>query len=515
MKGQIGAVADGTSSKLRLLKNAGANVGRGIATGLVALALPAFLVKSLSPESFSVWALVIQIASYLSLLESGLQVAVGRFVAQEAARGDHQRRDAFYHAGLFLLLALAVIGVAGAFGAAALLSTFFPQVPPGQLSDARLALVVVGGSAALSLPASAASGVFIGLERNGIPSAIIGLGRIAQCVVTAITAHQTKSLSQTAIVFSGMALAISAAQMAAVKFFGPGLRLRGSTLTRPIFRELVCYSANLSLWTVSMLLVNGLDLPIVARFEFNHVAAYALTTSLISVFVGLAGVILNVLVPRTSSLVTLNQTAEVRRLMFNATRIASAMVIVFGIPAFFGARVILGLWVGPLLAEQGTPLFRLLLVANSLRMPFMPFALVLMGSGYHPLARLAPITEGITNVLCSLVLASFLGALGVAMGTVIGAFVGSALATFYTMPKVQDVACKPSQFLLDGIGRVLLVALPIVTLLLTYDRLPAAIKVITSLFAMLCSAIIVCTVTLTEDEWNSLKSRISTPRTAS
>jgi hypothetical protein len=57
----------------RFAKNVVANLGRRSAAAVVALLLPPVLVRHMTPPSYAVWVLVLQVAAYASYLSFGLQ----------------------------------------------------------------------------------------------------------------------------------------------------------------------------------------------------------------------------------------------------------------------------------------------------------------------------------------------------------------------------------------------------------------------------------------------------------
>src|SRR5437899_7307515 len=80
----------------RLAKNAAANLARGGAAGIVALFLPAILVRHMSQLDYSVWVLVLQVAAFCGYLDFGLQTAVGRYVAFANEKRDAEQRDSIF-----------------------------------------------------------------------------------------------------------------------------------------------------------------------------------------------------------------------------------------------------------------------------------------------------------------------------------------------------------------------------------------------------------------------------------
>ncbi len=65
----------------RIAKNAAANLIRGGTAGVVAVFLPAILIRHMAQAEYSAWVLVLQVSAYCTYLDFGLQTAVGRYIA--------------------------------------------------------------------------------------------------------------------------------------------------------------------------------------------------------------------------------------------------------------------------------------------------------------------------------------------------------------------------------------------------------------------------------------------------
>ena len=78
----------------------------------------------------------------------------------------------------------------------------------------------------------------------------------------------------------------------------------------------------------------------------------------------------------------------------------------------------------------------------------------------------SPLAEGITNVIASVVGAYIFGAIGVAFGTLIGAFVSLGLHLFYNMPRTALIAIDRIRLIKEGLVRPALCAVPFLLILL-------------------------------------------------
>src|SRR5437016_5745402 len=154
----------------RLAKNAVANLGRGGATAVVALLLPPILVRHMPSASYAVWVLVLQTAAYVGYLNFGLQTAIGRYVAFVNEKNDVELRDSVFSTALVGLCAAGALSIICLAAVVFAVPSIFPSVPTPLVPEMRLALVLVGISLAIELPASACNGVFIGIERYEVPA---------------------------------------------------------------------------------------------------------------------------------------------------------------------------------------------------------------------------------------------------------------------------------------------------------------------------------------------------------
>ena len=286
----------------RFAKNAVANLGRGSAAAVVALLLPPVLIRHMTPASYAVWVLVLQTAAYVGYLNFGLQTAIGRYVAYANEKKDVEQRDAIFStalaglccAALFSLVCLAVATLAA--------PAIFPSVPAPLVPQMRLALLLVGFSMAVELPASACNGVFIGMERYEIPALTIGGARLFSALGVIAAALTGRSLVVMAAIIASTNLLCYLAQFLALRRIVPGLRFRLALLRRSTARELYGYCLGLTVMSFSMLLVTGLDLVLVGRFDFAAVAPYSVSAAMVALISGLLYAVINVVMPHAAAL---------------------------------------------------------------------------------------------------------------------------------------------------------------------------------------------------------------------
>jgi O-antigen/teichoic acid export membrane protein len=404
----------------------------------VALILPPVLVRHMTPASYAVWVLVLQTAAYVSYLNFGLQTAIGRYVAYANEKKDVEQRDSVFSTAFVGLCCAALISLTCLAAAILAASAIFPSVPSQLIPQMRLALLLVGFSMAVELPASACNGVFIGMELYEVPALTVGGARLVSALGVIVAALAGRSLVVMAAIIASANFLSYLAQYLVLRRVVPDVRFRASLVRRSTARELAGYCFGLTVMSFSMLLVNGLDLVLVGHFQFAVVTPYSVSASMITFISGLLYAIVNVIMPHAATLHARDQGEEMGRLVISFTRLSTLLLVLTGIPIFIYAGPIIHLWIGQRYVASGTPLLAILIVANIIRLIGAPYAVIMVAAGQQNYIKVSPLSEGISNFLASVLLGSLFGGVGVALGTLFGALVGIASHLWYSMPRTNS-----------------------------------------------------------------------------
>lgn len=446
----------------RLAKNAVANLGRGGATAVVALLLPPILVRHMAPASYVVWVLVLQTAAYVGYLNFGLQTAIGRYVAFANEKNDTEQRDSVFSTAFVGLCGAGVLSIVGVTATVIAVPLIFPSVPKPLVSEMRLALALVGLSLALELPASAFNGVFIGIERYEVPAIIVGTARLLSALGLILVSLANGSVVFMAAIVAGMNLLSHLAQYIALRRLVPDVRFQRKLVRRSTARELYGYCSGLTVVSFSMLLVTGLDLVLVGRFEFAAVTPYSVAASMIAFISGLLYAIVNVILPHAAVLHAREQAGKIGKLVISSTRLSVLLLVLTGIPIFMYAGPIIRIWIGQGYVASGAPLLSILVVANVIRLIGAPYSLIMVAAGQQSFIKISPLAEGVSNFIASVVLGVLFGAIGIAIGTLLGALVSIASHFWYSMPRTRAVIdFSRRKFVVSGVLAPLLWTSPL------------------------------------------------------
>ena len=445
----------------RILKNAGANVARGVAAAAIALVLPPLLTRSMTPDAYGSWALVVQLSSYMAYLDFGIQTALGRFVAYANERSEKEYRDRIVSTAIAALTVAALLGLVVAALAAILLPHIFWNMPASFLGQARVAVVLIAGSLAVGLPFSAFNGVFMGMHRYDIPAITIGGSRILGAGLLVLVVRHGGGLVGMGIAWAASNLLAYAVQYLVYRSLAPDMNLSTQFVTRGAFRELFDYCFSLSIWSFASLLVAGVDLLLVGFFQYQEVAYYAVAATLVVFLVGLQGAFFSALLSPAAALHARGSSADLGRMLITSTRYGTFLLLLTGTPLLLWAPNLLRLWVGPVYAAHATLYLRILVIANMIRLSATPYSVLLLGTAQQRLAMVSPIVEGLTNLLASIIGGYWFGAVGIAGGTVVGSIVGVLIHFAWNLKRTTEIRIPIKEFLRDGLICPVLCFIPV------------------------------------------------------
>jgi O-antigen/teichoic acid export membrane protein len=447
-------------------KNASANLVRLAGAGIVALLLPPFLVREMSKGAYGAWALLLQLTLYVSYFDFGIQTAVARFVAHADELSDTEQRDGIVSTAFVMLCGGAVLGGIMVLVMTWRLPSIFHQMPVGLYQPAQVALLLMGGSFALGLPVTLVSAYFTGVQRNEIPAAIAIGNKFAMALLVVGAVLRHKGLAAMGVAVAIANIASYAGAFAAWRKYASQVRVRLAMVSKRCLRLIGGYSATLMVWMAAMLMISGLDLVIVGIFDYKATAYYAIAATLTTFLAQVQGAIFAALLPASAVLGARGDGERLGRLLVSSTRYGMLILLAMAAPLILGGHYLLQLWAGAEYAAHATLIMQVLVIANVIRLCALPYSTLLLGTGQQNKVIISPLAEGVTNLLSSIAGAYLYGAVGVAVGTLIGAFVSVGLHFFYNMPRTSLIAIDREVWVKQGVLRPLLCGTPLCLLLL-------------------------------------------------
>jgi len=489
-------------------QNVLANLLRVATVSLVALILPAFLIHRLSVQNYAAWVLIIQLAAYISYFDLGIQTSVAKFVAEYAANHENQTAGRYASAGLALMIVAGALGLLVTLVLAWKVPKLFASMPADLYQQVRVSLVLVGSSLSFGLVCAVYASVFLGLQRYWIPSVLTIVNR---CLFVAVVITIVALNGNLAAMGLGVAIVNVASgflQILAWRREASHVPISLRLIDRFSIKRVARFCSMQSVWTIAMLCVSGLDVAIVGHYDYLQTAYYGIATMSTNFLLILICSVINPLMPVSSALNTRRSPEKMGKLLTRFTRYNSILVLLTGLPLIVYGPEILRIWVGADYAMHTVTYLRLLVIANMVRNLCAPYATMITAIGKQETAMVAAISEASVNLGSSIYLASKYGAVGVAWGTVIGAFVSVSLHFAITMRRTRaHFDISRARLFLEALLRPSVIAIPSI-LLFAVGSKPTDPFLAASWFLMWSGATLAVAwfVTLTANQRNELLS---------
>lgn len=446
--------------------NIAASLLRVVAVSLVALVLPSYLVHHLPVETYAAWILILQIGAYVSYLDLGIQTGISKFVAEYHAKGDDVGAGRHASAGFALMILAGTLGVSLTFALAWQVPRLFSTMPATLYHDVRISVVLVGSSLSFGLVCAVYSAVFLGLQRYWIPMTISIVNRafFAASVVAVVALHGKIAAMGFAVAVVNVVTGIL--QVIAWRKRAFHIMVSIHSVDYGIIKTLARYCSLQSIWTVGMLFVTGFDIAIVGHYDYVATAYYSIATLPTTFVLLIISSMINPLMPASSAMSTHHSAVEMGKFLGKITRYSTLLLLLTGLPLIVCGYQILGLWVGSEYALHTYKYLRILVLANAIRSLCAPYAAMISATGRQGAATVTAISEAVVNLSSSLYLASRYGAIGVALGTVLGSLVSVSLHFLISMHFTHEIiAISRSRLFRRGMLQPAAAAIPSIVLL--------------------------------------------------
>ena len=418
--------------------NALLNLAGGASSACMVLILPYLLNRLLSQQDYAIWVLGFQVVLYVPMLGLGIHQILNRTIAHSLALGDFSQLQRQLGSGFLLVLLLASM-----VGILVWVSSPYVGLLSGASSgaDQQIGLVwrTIGSGASVGLLSLFFFGCFGGQQRyewENAYKAMIALGFLSLvwwADIQAITLTPlTLAFAYVMVIGGAMTLLVWRFIYSDV-FSWRMLKQWHFPTVKSYLRSMYGYGV----WQIGILMVSGLDLWIVARVNFAAVPGYAIALSFLFFLSGSISAIAGPCLPLFAAhLAKADQSAFVVLFLVWQKRL---LVLV--------AALCTLLWFTPnafwqFLLQDSAPIFTqvfpILLLASCLRLSTLLYSLAILSANLQHRIVLSPLVEGLVNLACSVLLGLYIGVIGVALGTLLGALVCLALHALYNIPRTAD-----------------------------------------------------------------------------
>ncbi|HEX4493096.1 MAG TPA: oligosaccharide flippase family protein [Acidimicrobiia bacterium] len=411
--------ADERPYRRRVLLNTASTSAATVWSMVVMLVWVPLLLHGLGASAFGVWALLQAFSAtngWLSVAELGIGTSITTFVAERAARDEHDEAAAVGRAGTVVLLVIGVICAIAmvAFGLTAFAGAF--HVPHSLRDDLRVAIPFFAVQIVPDLLLKGSTSELEGHQRVDLSRVVDGARRTLVAATTSVVALAGGGLAGVAIA-SLVATAVAA-------MFGAALahRVGGRATARGWTRQLrpvAAYSWRVALVDAQGVLHRSMDRVIVgAAIGPEAVALVEIATQVQNAANAVLAAASYAVISSSAWLRSRGDHASLRELLERGTRYSLLVTWPFAVGIAVLAGPLIHVWVGGRYHDAAG------LVAVAL-VPLVaaPFAVgsnMLRGTGRISRVLWPAVAATTVNLVASIVLVNRYGIVGVFVGTIIG-----------------------------------------------------------------------------------------------
>ena len=388
-------------------------------TYVVGFLLAPFVVHHLGNVAYGAWTIVLSLTSYMGLLDLGLRAAVVRFISRDHALGDHVRASEMLSAAFWLRLWIALLIFIASLTIPLFLLRFF-HLPADMQGEARVAMVLVGLSLAITLLAGIFGGALAALHRFDLLSVV----SMAQAVLRAVGFVWILKAGHHIPVLAAWELLCSLLGAVALWRFSrwtyPELRLYFARPRRETIANIWSYSSYVFLIHIFGQVIYYTDNLVVGAFvSVSAVTFYSIGGSLSEYLRQIVASMTSTFLPLAGRFEATGERDSLRKLLSYGTRMALVVALPIAIALFFRGQTFVRVWVGGQYAPVSGRVLQILLLSQILGIANSAGINIALGLGQHRRCALMGAGEAIANLALSIVLIRWAGLYGVAIGTVI------------------------------------------------------------------------------------------------
>src|SRR6266436_1378455 len=408
------------ASARKLLSGSVLRMGNLVAAVVISFFLIPFIIHHLGDRLYGFWSLASVFIGYYGLLDFGLSVAVSQYVCVAIGRGDTSECRAVFNTALRIqslmggvaLIATALLAVA---------TPLFARNP----QDASLfwkVILIMGVNAAFAFPVKVYAGVLEAELRFDIQSRLDLFSlvfRTGLLVWAILAGGGLLSLAWASLLAS---VPVMILQVWLAKREAQWAHVDRSSIDWKRAKALFSYSIYTFISMLGDTLRFSLDSVVVTAFVgLAAVTHYKIAGVFSRYFIGAVSAVVGTIQPVLSRLHGASDKSGLQKAFFFATKISTwiSVPICFSLIAWGKPFIIR--WMGAGYKDAYLPLVALTL-AVFMDVCQAPSVILLNSTFRHRFYTYVNIIEGVINLVFSLVLARPLGILGVALGTLIGAF---------------------------------------------------------------------------------------------
>jgi O-antigen/teichoic acid export membrane protein len=419
---------------------------------LYSLLITPTVVHSLDREAYGIWSFLNAFVAYSNLFYLGLGAALLRFGAQHYAARNRSALNRLVSVVITIYSGLGLLSLLAGIVAAPYVPELFSSTNGSWAVSATV--IVLAARLGLMFVGSVFSGVLVAQGRMDLYNLITICGHLSRLVIVPFAVGTQNPMLALALSV-GITGAAEVTAMAVVALrLDPSLKVRLVIPAAAELRLLYGFGVFAFLLQVADRLISYSDTIVIGiTLGAGDVALYALPLQLAEYGRLVVRGLVSVMLPHLSALLATGQIARFRSSYIRTVRVTAFVAAFVAVNLVSLGPMFLRLWVGPTFAVNAAPVLVCLGIAGFVQAIAVqsqtPFWMAL---GKVRFASAVLLAEAVANVALSIVLARWIGIVGVALATAVPAVMVSGL--FLTIHGARQVGVP----LLDVLRRVVPVA---------------------------------------------------------
>lgn len=404
----------------RLVSGSVLRVANLIVAALASMFLMPFIVHHIGDRAYGFWSLATGFIGYYGLLDFGLTSAVSQHMSVAMGRKEPEECRAVFNTALRIQSLIGVVVLLLAIATAAIAPLFCQDPQEGILF--RKVIILLGLSAALAFPVRTYGGVLDATFRFDIWGSLGILGVVLRTgLLVAAIMHGGGLLALAWMTFFA-SLPVMVLQVWFARREALWARLDNLPLQKARTRSLFSYSIHVFLTSIGDTLRFQIDpLVISGLVSLAAVTHYRTAGVFAQYYMQLLILSVGILQPVFSRLHGAGDKADLEKLFFFGTKVSLCISAFVCIALACWGKVFIARWMGPAYEDGYWPLVALSF-AVFLDVGQKPSIDMLFATFTHQRYAYLNFAEGAINLIVSVILARPLGILGVALGTLVAAF---------------------------------------------------------------------------------------------
>lgn len=416
---------------------------------VVGFLLMPYVLHTLEDRKYGMWIFINSVASYGGLLYLGLGGTIGRFVAESFARKDWPRLNQVVNVVMSAYIVLGSLALLIA-GGLAWIAPSLSDWDGESIWEIRAVILVLGVNLAFAMVGSVFGGVLSGIQRLDVERGITLAADFLRLGLTLLLLRHDLGLLILASVF----LIVTIAENVGYVFFAyrhvPELEVHPRFIQPSAIREYLGFSVWSCVGNIANQLIYATDTVVIGVIlGAKAIVPYSIALRLCHFLRKPISQIGDVCMPKAGELHATAQSHKLQSLIERGLGISVLLTTGAFIGAAYFGDDLISLWVGTGY-EQSHHLLIVLLGAQLIALPVSMLRSVMFGMGHVKGPSIMYLSEALTNLLLSIVLAYSLGTMGVAIGTAIPVI---AIELFVVLPYFfRKLRIEPGELVRKSLG---------------------------------------------------------------